>query len=90
MMFFQDAQYPRCAAFMRTRFEMLELFSPKIYQALVACIEAEDNEALVKQALAADTYPRVKIVRLMHNGFEQKNVGGLYSGECNPKDKNYV
>ncbi|WP_178133254.1 hypothetical protein [Vineibacter terrae] len=86
MMFFQDAQFPRCASVIRLRIVGGKL-SERVRSALLECIE---SDALGTKALSAGTYPRVNIVKLVSNGVWDRRVGGLYSGDCDPADLNKV
>lgn len=88
MIFTQDREFPRCGLYIRgPRIDTIEFFSPEIYNALVECCE---SEKLVKQALTPGRFPRVKIVRLMRNGYPARNIGGNYKGVCDRKYQNIV
>lgn len=86
MMFFQDASYPQCAHLMRHHVIGIPA-DTQVFRALEECI---GKRTLVEQVLAAGTYPRLIVARLVRNGEWQKNVGGNYRGECDAADLNYV
>ena len=87
MMFFQDGEYPVCAGIIRNRVIGINKTSPKIFSALVECIE---GGTLAREAVTAGRYPRVNIANFVKNGQRVRNIGGMYSGECDPELKNIV
>ena len=90
MMFFQDAQFPRCAHVIRSRIVGGKL-PARVRAALLECIGRDKHGIeLGVKALSAGTYPRVNIVKLVSNGVWDRRVGGLYAGDCNPADLNKV
>jgi P-type Cu+ transporter len=74
MMFFQDASYPQCAHLMRHHVIGIPP-DTQVFRALEECI---GKRTLVEQALAAGTYPRLIIARLVRNGEWQKNGRRFY------------
>ncbi|POF29737.1 hypothetical protein [Roseibium marinum] len=88
MMFFQDGEFPVCADIIRNKLIGLEKSDPKVFSALVECIESAE---LARQAVTAGRYPRVNIVNIIgKTGHPIKYIGGMYSGECDPEVKNLV
>ena len=87
MMFFQDAQYPNYGTLIRGKLRALKSDQPRVFEALATVLESTE---LAQSAIAAGTYPRVKVARLMKNGKWQRNVGGQFSGECDADAVNYV
>ncbi len=90
----QDHGFPKLTALINNRFPFLDILSPKIFDAFVElCL----SEKLARNALAVGTFPTVIPIRLVKKiwgddkpGVVQRNVPGLYSGECNPTEKNII
>lgn len=87
MIFKQYKNYPKCGAFIQNYLCLIDIFSPKVFEAFIELCESED---LARQAITLGKYPEITIARLLRNGYEQLNVGGNYSGECDPTQKNVV
>lgn len=87
MIFKQYKNYPKCGAFIQNYLCLIDIFSPKVFGAFIEVCESED---LARQAITLGKFPEITIAKFVKHGKEQRNVGGMYSGECDPTQKNIV
>lgn len=87
MKFLQAADHPKIDAFNKVYLSMIDVLQPKVFTAFIEVCESEE---LARQAITIGKDPLIKIARLVKNGYHQKNIGGQYTGDCDPTEKNIV
>lgn len=89
MKFNQHNKYPRIGALIRNYISLIDVFSPKVFEAFK---DACDDPDLARQAITYNENPEIRIVKLINaqSGYEDNTVGGQYSGECYPAKRNIV
>lgn len=88
MKFGQHDKYPRCGALIRNYLCMIDVASPKVFEAFVDVCE---SEKWARRAITWGRNPTVFIAKFVNqNGGEQPTPPGMYKGHCTWRERNIV